>query len=223
MLDPNDQSGEDSAALDIDPREDLERGLQFTNVMLMVTQKQGNEAVAYAQALLELLVRKGVIREDEVKEPLERARKMVDRVLLPRVRLGEMGDKYAEGQTADVDCANLIQYCQARCCTFKFYLTKWDLDEGVARWDYGNPYWILQRDDGYCVHCDPTSLGCTIYPVRPHTCRRFDCRGDKRIWTDFERRVPAPEEALTGNAPVALAEVAMQAEQDRIDGGQTAS
>ena len=36
--------------------QEVERGLQFTHVMMSVNQDQGNEAVAYVQALADVLV-----------------------------------------------------------------------------------------------------------------------------------------------------------------------
>lgn len=191
-------------------RTELERGLRFAHVMMSVNQDQGNEAVAYVQALTDLLVEKGIIQPDEMEAPLERAREEVSKVMMPRVRLAEMGDKYFPGESIQIDCDARIPLCHARCCTFKFYLTKQDLEEGVARWDYGNPYWIDQRTDGYCVHCAPESKACQIHAQRPHTCRKYDCRNDKRVWIDFEKRIPAPMPAADGNAPIAMAEVALQ-------------
>jgi Fe-S-cluster containining protein len=189
---------------------DVERGLRFTHVMMTVMQDQGNEAIAYVQALTDLLVEKGVLQPDELEGPLERAREEVNKVVVPRVRLADMGDKYTNDQTVVIDCPSLIPLCKARCCTFRFFLTKQDLDEGIARWDYGNPYWISQSDDGYCCHCDAETRACTIHAQRPHVCRNYDCRHDKRVWLDFERRIPAPMPELSGNAPVAMAEVALQ-------------
>jgi len=188
----------------------LERGLRFSHVMMSVLQDQGNEAIAYVQALTELLIEKGVLTADELEAPLERARDEVGKVVVPRVRLADMGDKYALDQNVRIDCASLIPLCQARCCTFRFFLTKQDLDEGIARWDYGNPYWINQADDGYCCHSAPQTRGCTIHQSRPHVCRNYDCRHDKRVWLDFDKRIPAPMPELSGNAPVAMAEVALQ-------------
>lgn len=63
----------------------------------------------------------------------------------------------------------------------------------MVRWDYGQPYLIRQRaSDGYCVHNDPQSHGCTVHAHRPRVCRGYDCRQDKRIWIDYEQRIPAP-------------------------------
>ena len=190
--------------------EELRRGLRFTHVMMSVSQDQGNEAVAYVQALADVLVEKGIVRHEELEAPLERAREEIAQVMMPRVRLADMGDKYAGGVAVEIDCASLIPLCRGRCCSFKFFLTKQDLDEGAARWDYGNPYWIKQAKDGYCVHSDPRTRGCAIHAKRPHVCRQFDCRKDKRIWLDFDQRIPAPLQAISGDAPVALAEVALQ-------------
>jgi len=190
--------------------QEVERGLRFTHVMMAVNQDQGNEAVAYVQALADVLVEKGILRQEDLEEPLENARKEVAQVLMPRVRLADMGDKYAEGQAVEIDCFARIPLCHARCCSFKFFLTKQDLDEGGARWDYGNPYWIKQAKDGYCTHCDPQTRGCAIHAKRQHVCRQYDCRYDKRIWVDFEKRIPAPMKPVSGDAPVAMAEVALQ-------------
>lgn len=191
-------------------RAEIERGLRFAHVMMSVGQDQANEAVAYVQALADVLVQKGLIHEEELEEPLERARQEIGKLMMPRVRLAEMGDKYAEGQAVEIDCLNRLPLCHARCCTFRFFLTRQDLDEGAARWDYGNPYWIKQGGDGYCIHSDPASRACTIHAQRPHVCRQYDCRNDKRIWVDFEQRIPAPLPEPSANVPVAMAEVAMR-------------
>jgi Fe-S-cluster containining protein len=104
----------------------------------------------------------------------------------------DLGGPKHEAVVADVPCAELLPLCQARCCTLSFALSTEDLDEGVIRWDYGQPYLIRQRaSDGYCVHNDPDSHGCTVHGHRPRVCRSYDCRKDTRIWADFEQRIPA--------------------------------
>lgn len=110
-----------------------------------------------------------------------------------RVSLDTAGvSKYAvEG--AAPPCEELMPLCKARCCTLSFGLSTEDLDEGVIRWDYGQPYLIRQRaSDGYCVHNDPDTQGCTVHAYRPRVCRAYDCREDARIWIDYEKRIPAP-------------------------------
>jgi Fe-S-cluster containining protein len=209
-LHSNEMMEENQAQQNIHQIRDFERGLRFAHVMMSVNQDQGNEAVAYVQALADVLVEKGILRHEELAEPLERAREEIAQVLMPRVRLADMDDKYTDSLSVLIDCPALIPLCHARCCTFKFFLTKQDLDEGIARWDYGNPYWIKQTEGGYCTHCDPETLGCTIHAKRPHICRQYDCREDKRVWVDFNNRIPVVFEAITGDAPVAMAEVGMQ-------------
>lgn len=111
-----------------------------------------------------------------------------------RISLDTGPDKYAV-EPSDPPCDEVLHLCQARCCTFNFALSSRDLDEGVIRWDHGQPYLIRQRaSDGYCVHNDPGSHGCTVHGHRPRVCRVYDCRTDRRVWLDFARRVPAPLE-----------------------------
>lgn len=109
-----------------------------------------------------------------------------------RVSIDLGGDKYA-ATPADIPCAELIPLCKAACCRLSFALSTADLDEGIIRWDYGQPYLIRQRaSDGFCVHNDPDTRGCTVHAARPRVCRVYDCRRDARIWIDFEQRIPAP-------------------------------
>ena len=119
-----------------------------------------------------------------------------------RVALHTGSDKYA-AVAVDIPCAELIPLCEARCCSFTFPLSTQDLDEGVIRFDYGQPYMIRQRSsDGYCVHSDPTTRACDVHAARPATCRSYDCRNDKRIWIDFENRIPAPRDVRIQRDPV---------------------
>jgi len=109
-----------------------------------------------------------------------------------RVSLDLGGDKY-ETASPDVPCDELIPLCGGRCCTLSFALSTADLDEGVIRWDYGQPYLIRQRaSDGYCVHNDPDGRACTVHAFRPRVCRAYDCRNDPRVWIDYEQRIIAP-------------------------------
>lgn len=106
----------------------------------------------------------------------------------------DAGESKYDTQGADVPCAELMHLCHARCCKMTFALSTLDLDEGVIRWDYGQPYLIRQRaSDGFCVHNDPTSHGCTVHEFRPRVCRSYDCRNDARVWEDYDNRIPAPQ------------------------------
>lgn len=56
----------------------------------------------------------------------------------------------------------------------------------------GRPYLIAQGKDGYCTHFEHGSCSCTVRENRPVPCRGYDCRNDKRIWLDFENKIPNP-------------------------------
>jgi Fe-S-cluster containining protein len=115
-----------------------------------------------------------------------------DARLATRASLDLGGPKYPT-ESPPIPCAELIPLCHARCCTLSFSLSTEDLDEGVIRWDYGQPYLIRQRkSDGYCVHNDPDDRSCTVHGFRPRVCRSYDCRKDARVWIDYEQRIPAP-------------------------------
>jgi hypothetical protein len=110
-----------------------------------------------------------------------------------RVSIDTSGVSKYTVEGAAPPCEELMPLCKARCCTLTFGLSTEDLDEGVIRWDYGQPYLIRQRaSDGYCVHNDPDHHGCTVHHYRPRVCRSYDCRRDDRIWIDYEKRIPAP-------------------------------
>ena len=116
-----------------------------------------------------------------------------DAAQVSRVSIDVGDDKYTVTPSSP-PCEELIPICEARCCKLSFSLSSADLDEGVIRWDYGQPYLIRQREsDGRCVHNDPETKFCTVHQYRPRVCRVYDCRQDKRIWTDYEQRIPAPK------------------------------
>ncbi len=115
-----------------------------------------------------------------------------DAVGAGRLQLGDVDDKYLVTNADGPPCDELIPICKSRCCQFDVALSTQDLDEGVIAWDHDRPYLIRQRADGYCVHNHVDTRGCTAYPHRPGTCRRFDCRHDPRVWLDYEARILAP-------------------------------
>lgn len=110
-----------------------------------------------------------------------------------RLHLGEEVDKYTVSNADGPPCLELLPICKARCCALVFGLSTQDLDEGIIKWDHGQPYLIRHGDDGRCVHQDRATGACGCYQHRPAPCRSYDCRDDPRIWTDFARRELAPE------------------------------
>ncbi len=102
-------------------------------------------------------------------------------------------DKYTFSETVEIDCASRVHLCKAACCRMSFALSQQDVEEGVVKWDLGRPYLIAQDRDGYCRHLDRESNRCTVREQRPLPCRGYDCREDKRVWVDFEKRIINPQ------------------------------
>ena len=179
-------------------RDDLDDGLRFVHVLGMQVKHDLFEASSKLFALLEELVAKGAIdlasfekRRARIKER-EQARQRAQ----AHVRVNDVEDKYALTGLPEIDCASLIPICKARCCKLGFPLSFQDLDEGKIEWDYSQPYLIRKRADCSCVHQSQETGGCTVYAHRPATCRVYDCWSDKRIWIDFDQKIPAPEDAV---------------------------
>ena len=170
---------------------DLERGLRFGHLLASINRHMSREGAAYAQALVALLLEQGIITPEQFEAQVTVHRQAMKSD--PQVMLSKGPDKYNGEKDIIIDCAARLHLCQAACCGFRFYLTSQDLDEGIVKWDYGNPYWVRQRDGGYCFHCDSDDLTCRIHQYRPFTCRLYDCRQDKRVWVDFEQGIPNPD------------------------------
>jgi len=180
--------------------EDVELGLRFTHAMSMETKQRVAELSAGFYALVETFIARGILPREEwqARQPaaLEREIKRLRSESL--VVLSDVPDKYALDGLPEIDCAARLPLCHARCCGINFPLSEQDLNERVVRWDYARPYRIAKGEGGYCVHNDPDDRRCTIYEARPAFCRRYDCRDDRRIWIDFERRIPAPADDEDG-------------------------
>lgn len=107
------------------------------------------------------------------------------------VRLAMFRNKY-DVPSSDIDCAARIPLCGARCCSFAVTLSAQDVAERSLPFAIDEPY-MLPRDPGTgrCV-CMDAEGACTAYDKRPGACRAYDCRGDARVWIDFDARIPAP-------------------------------
>ena len=109
-----------------------------------------------------------------------------------RIRVGADVDKYAaDTPMVAIDCESRRPLCKSACCRLAYVLGTQDLDEGVIRWQYGDPYIIAKRDSGWCVHL-ATDGSCADHGCRPLACRQYDCRHNAEIWIDFDRRIPNP-------------------------------
>ncbi len=181
-------------------RTELEHAIRHLSVALEDARDLVLQLAGQVVALQEQLAERQVIDADAVTAAIPG---LVNGIRLADARSGRLRLELADGipdkystLSPDVPCAELLHLCKARCCTFYFCLSSQDLEEGVVRWDLGQPYRNRRRAGGACSHLDPDSFACHVYDHRPAPCRMFDCRGDARIWTDYEQRIPAPIDAV---------------------------
>jgi Fe-S-cluster containining protein len=169
----------------------LERGGLFTHTALSQNAERLYETEALLMGLLDTLVGRGVVAEQEVTD----AAKSVRDALQQRgeaigagvvMRIDAEGDK---GRATPVDCAARMHVCHAVCCRLHFALSAGEIEGGKVKWDLGQPYHIRQDADGVCSHNDRASGACRIYAERPQTCRSYSCANDDRIWKDFDNLV----------------------------------
>jgi hypothetical protein len=150
---------------------------------------------ARLDALVDVLVAKDILTVQHQRH-FDRCSKNPEKP--KRVRLAQYIDKYTMEHGDPVDCADRIPLCKARCCTFAVTLTEQDLDEGKLQWNLDDPYVLRRDNNGRCVYQDRASGGCTNYEHRPATCRSYSCKDDRRIWIDFENKVPAEPRMTMG-------------------------
>jgi Fe-S-cluster containining protein len=177
-------------------REDLNAGLRHLHFMGMQTKHDLVDVMSRLFAVIEELVASGKLDLRSFDERRLRLREKEETRLQQRahVQVADPVDKYNLGNLPQIDCQSRLHLCKARCCKLTFPLSFQDLDERIVQWNYSNPYHIRQKPDGYCVHNESGSGRCCVYENRPATCRTYDCRNDKRIWLDFDKGIPAPED-----------------------------
>jgi hypothetical protein len=185
-------------------RADMDDALRFVHTMEMQTKAMLRDTAMKVTAMIQELIATGVVDRDKLMErftALKPTAEAADKEMY-HVRIGNDVNKYELTDLPQIDCASLIPLCKARCCTLAVFLSFQDLDEKVLIWDYTAPYLLKRGPDNYCVHIDKQGhFGCTVYDKRPAACRGYDCRKDKRIWLDFEKRIPAPIEASAPSPP----------------------
>ena len=178
-------------------RQPVAAGFLYTHSRLSANAAKSLEAASFLYALVELLIEKGLITIEE----LDRRKQTVGQRLAEEFKRKGMGvmlqdpeyDKYSFSQEVSLACPSRLRLCRGACCRIPFALSRQDIREGIVHWDLGQPYLIDQGDDGYCVHMDRETLGCTVYSHRPVPCRAFDCRKNGQIWLDFDRKLVNPD------------------------------
>lgn len=188
-----DQSLEPIAEL----RQEIVEGLRYVHHQLGANTGKALESASFLYALIELLMKKGLLTEGELNaQKVEVAQRLVEKFRelgMGAVFQDPEHDKYTFTENeVTIDCEKRIPLCKAACCRLNFALSRQDIEEGIVKWDFGRPYMIAHDADGYCRHLDRQDCRCTVYANRPVPCRAYDCRKDKRIWADFENRVINP-------------------------------
>lgn len=178
-------------------RDEVAGGLRYTHARANSNTAKLLDVASFTYAAIEILAERGLISIEELDE----RKKIIANRLVEKFREEGIGaayqdpehDKYSFEATVEIDCASRIDLCRAACCRLRFALSHQDVEEGIVQWDFSHPYFIASGEDGYCHHLDRGCMRCSIHDNRPVPCRGYDCRKDKRIWSDFERRIVSPE------------------------------
>ena len=178
-------------------RKEIAQGLLYTHFRLSENTKDSLQISSFLYSLIELLSEKGIISIDELDQ---RKLKVAERLVKKSKEKGlgvllqdPENDKYGFKDQVEINCPDIIPVCKAACCRIPFALSKQDLHEGIVEWSLGEPYLIHHSPKGYCTHLGTDVFACTIYEHRPLPCRAYDCRKDKRIWLDFDKRELDPQ------------------------------
>ncbi len=178
-------------------REEIVDGLRYVHYQLGANTGKVLEVASFLYALVELLIEKGILTEEELNErKVSVASRLVEKFRelgMGAVFQEKERDKYTLESEAQIDCENRVHLCQAACCKMSFALSRQDIEEGKLRWNLGKPYLIAKGEDGYCYHLEQSSYQCTARGHQPVPCRAYDCRNDKCIWLDFEKGTINPE------------------------------
>ena len=178
-------------------RSELVAGLLYAHDRVNADSSKLLETTAFLYAAIELLAERGLISIAELDERKRTVMERLGRIFLKRgmgvVLLEPEADKYTYPDVAEVDCAARIHLCHAACCRLSFALSQQDVEEGILRWELGDPYMGRREADGYCHHLDRATLRCSVREHRPIPCRAYTCKQDRRIWKDFDGMEPQPD------------------------------
>lgn len=158
----------------------------FMHTELSRISNKMNEMDAFLNGIADLLLKKHIIREEDLATSVEQNKaEMVEKntVFLPKIALRKDEEEIT---FVPVNCEERMHICKAVCCKLHFALNQEEVESGVIKWNLGEPYFIRQRKDGYCVHNQGNGC-CSIYENRPGVCRYYSCRNDNRIWKDFDK------------------------------------
>jgi Fe-S-cluster containining protein len=209
----------------------VERGSMFTQAVFQKSFTRLSTLEAVVWELVETLVDKAVVAPAELpgavaaREEVEARSEGPEPATLPWPAVAIRVDPPEPKRSEPVDCAARMPICQGVCCRLKFALTQDEVERGQVKWDIGHPYVIRQDSNGYCTHNSPESHACTIYDDRPTLCRDYSCKGDGRIWTDFDGMVLNHawiDEHLAGGDAILLVDEVDEVDEIDEDGDTSA-
>ena len=174
-------------------RAEIMRGLVYTHNRANANTAELHKTSVTVAAVIDLLIDCGLIDAADLSARREQLAEELKRDYVSRGMAVAMQDfevsKYEFKGGAEIDCESRLHLCKAACCRLPFALSKHDVQEGVVKWELGQPYMNARDEDGYCTHLDRTTHQCSVYNQRPIPCRGYDCRKDQRVWIDFEKRI----------------------------------
>ncbi|MCG8422415.1 MAG: YkgJ family cysteine cluster protein [Proteobacteria bacterium] len=196
----------------------LLRGFLHTHTRLSSNYSNLFQVASAVYAIVDLLVARGLLTMEEVEAQVRTVQERLSEspfgAGMQFTMQREAGDKYDGREAATVDCDNRLHLCRAVCCSLDVPLSRQDIEEGILRWDAGRPYYLLRQGDSYCCHLNRHNRSCSVYGVRPLTCRGYSCAEDSRIWKDFAGYVPNRE---------GIAEILDSTDGPKLAGGDLAS
>ncbi len=171
----------------------VQKGMYYTHNVFGLSFQRLNETESFVHGLMGVLLRKGVITEQELKDSTFNVRRIMQEngewnagspVLLPS-QIDENLKKPRE-----VNCEERLHICKAACCKLSVMLSEEEVESGNYKWDLGHPYYLRRkRTSNYCYHIHEDDLSCQVYKERPLVCRVYTCADDQRIWKDFDNMV----------------------------------
>lgn len=202
-----------------DPQEleqQLTRGAYYLHTAITRQAERLNESEAFLYGLIDSLVESGLVEPSILQSKIAALREEVR----------QKGEQFTTGvmirqdppqapEPPAINCSERLPICKAACCRLSFALSVPELEEGKVRWDLGRPYLIRHDAKGRCVHLQAGSCACGIYEDRPRVCKVYSCRGDERIWKDFDGMILNTEwiEANLSGDRIVLAAVEMRGQE----------
>lgn len=167
----------------------VERGNLFAHTVLTEQIMRVNEAESFIFGLIDYLIQKGVVQQDELKNNVDAVRKeIVEKKEFAALGVAiRVDDAETKNQTVAVNCQERLHICQAVCCRLRFALSVEEIETGQFKWELGKPYFNRHHEHGYCHQMDIGNKRCHIYADRPSVCRKYSCANDLRIWKNFEQ------------------------------------